>query len=123
MVGQTTPARCSADEAQLERVIDNLVSNAIHHTPAGTSIDVRVTMTGSWIVVTVDDDGPGVDDGDKQRIFEPYNRGSAGSDRPGTGLGLFLAREFTELHGGFVHCADAAGGGARFVVRLPQQAT
>ena len=110
----------SADPALLERIIANLVSNAFRHTPAGSSVWVRVvTESDRTLTLTVEDDGDGIVDDLKEVIFAPYAR-LAGSDRPGTGIGLFLVRSFAEFHGGTAVCCDRVGGGASFQVSLPQ---
>ncbi|MEY2444167.1 MAG: hypothetical protein QOE00_747 [Ilumatobacteraceae bacterium] len=113
----------SADPALVERMAANLLSNALRHTPAGTTVWVSVDgdpPDGEGTVrLLVEDDGQGVPDALKEAIFEPYVRGAA-VDRPGTGIGLFLVRRFAEFHGGSVVCGDRHGGGASFLVTLPR---
>ena len=71
-------------------------------------------------ILTVDDAGPGVDPGDRERIFERFARGrGARGGQPGTGLGLSIVAETVRAHGGSVWCTTAPTGGARFVLRLP----
>jgi signal transduction histidine kinase len=104
---------------QLERALVNLFENADRH---GRGL-VRVTVqrTGTDGVVIVDDDGPGIAPADRERVFERFARGDSGGRgaQPGTGLGLSLVAETLRAHEGAVWCADAPGGGARLVVRLP----
>ncbi len=111
-----------ADPALVERMVANLISNAIRHTRAGTTIwvivDAEVASGNGSTRIVVEDDGAGVPDNLKEAIFEPYVRG-APADRPGSGIGLFLVRRFAEFHGGTVDCTDRVGGGARFQVTLP----
>ena len=103
---------------ELHRLVLNLVENAINHTPAGTVIVVTVRAERCEVLLTVQDDGPGVPPELQERIFERFVR--AGGDRGGsTGLGLAIVKAVAIAHGGDVVLEDA-GPGARFVVRLPQ---
>jgi two-component system OmpR family sensor kinase len=99
-------------------VVDNLIRNALDHSPANQVITVGV-VPGPMI--TVEDRGPGVPIELRTRIFEPFARGRTTDRTAGTGLGLGLAicRRIVDGHGGSVMVDDRAGGGARFVVRLP----
>ncbi len=106
--------------ATMRRVVTNLARNAIVHTPEGTRIDVRLTTDGDRARLAVTDEGPGVPDRLKKRIFDRFEQGgSAPSHRPGTGIGLSLVQGFVELHGGQVWVEDTPGGGATFLVELP----
>jgi PAS domain S-box-containing protein len=110
-----------ADAAQLERIIDNLISNAVTHTPAGTKIVIEAREFDGRIELAIDDDGPGVPEAMRVRIFAAYVRGERAADRPGTGLGLFLVQQFAQFHGGSARCLVSERGGARFVVNLPRR--
>ncbi len=110
-----------ADAAQLERIIDNLISNAITHTPPGTKIIVEATEHDGRIELAIDDDGPGVPEVMRARVFSAYVRGERAADRPGTGLGLFLVQQFAQFHAGSARCTVSERGGARFVVTLPRR--
>jgi PAS domain S-box-containing protein len=110
-----------ADAAQLERIIDNLVSNAVTHTPAGTKIVIDAKEADGRIELAIDDDGPGVPENLRVRVFSAYVRGEKAADRPGTGLGLFLVQQFAQFHGGSARCLESERGGARFVVSLPRR--
>ena len=110
-----------ADAAQLERLIDNLISNAVTHTPAGTKIVIEAREYDGRIELAIDDDGPGVPEAMRVRVFSAYVRGERAADRPGTGLGLFLVQQFAQFHGGSARCLVSERGGARFVVTLPRR--
>jgi two-component system heavy metal sensor histidine kinase CusS len=105
----------------LERLFRNLVENAVRHSPPGAAVEVRLRDTNEHVVVTVSDEGRGVPDGDRERIFEPFFRGAHESvnDVPGVGLGLAIARKIASAHGGALELGPARDRGAQFVVRLP----
>jgi signal transduction histidine kinase len=101
------------DAGQLTRVVQNLVVNALTHTPSGTAVEVVVDRDGDLGVVRVADRGPGLPaDVD---LFSPYARGPRG----GTGLGLYTVRRIVELHGGRIAVAETPGGGATFEISVP----
>jgi two-component system, OmpR family, sensor kinase len=104
---------------ELHRLALNLMENAIKHTPPGTHIHAAVERSNGHVVLTVADDGPGIPDELRERIFERFTRGDG--DRGGSfGLGLSIVRAVAESHDGTVVVAPSApGGGARFVVTLP----
>jgi PAS domain S-box-containing protein len=112
------------DAPKVERVVENLVSNAVRHAPAGTGITVEVRDVGDSALIAVEDDGPGVAPDLRERIFEPFEQGpeAATSASPGTGIGLSLVSKFAELHGGVAWVEETPTGGARFCVRLPKKA-
>lgn len=105
-----------ADEGLLERTLDNLISNAMRHTPPGTPVWVRSEVAGSQVLVVVEDAGPGIPAAARDAIFEPFQR--AMSDRAGSGIGLSLVKRFVGLMGGGIAVTDRRGGGARFIVTL-----
>jgi PAS domain S-box-containing protein len=111
----------AVDPPKVERIVDNLIANAVHHTPAGTEIDVRVEEGDGGIVIAVDDAGSGVSPNERHTIFEPFRRGSDSSTRTGAGVGLSLVSQFAELHGGRVWVDQSASGGASFRVFLPRE--
>jgi PAS domain S-box-containing protein len=118
----TMPIVAEVDPAKLERIVDNLVTNALKHTPPGTSVSVSVTGDESSLILYVDDSGPGVPDDQKRQIFEPFVRANGASGAPGTGIGLALVAQFAALHGGKAWVEDRPGGGASFRVSLPRRA-
>ncbi|MER6518193.1 HAMP domain-containing sensor histidine kinase [Streptomyces sp. NPDC001553] len=107
------------DPARLERALANLVDNALRHARAG--VVVRAASDGAWRVLEVSDDGPGIAEADRERVFARFVRLDADRGRAsgGTGLGLPIAREIARAHGGDVRAASAPGGGARLVLRIP----
>jgi two-component system OmpR family sensor kinase len=148
------PARSQlhGDPRRIRQLVDNLLSNARHATPAGGQITVRVADLAAEVQVEVTDSGTGVPEPDRERIFERFTRladtysgerdgsapgrsasgGSApGGSAPGrsapdrrasdgSGLGLAIARGIARAHAGSLTCTDSAGGGARFLLRLPR---
>jgi two-component system, OmpR family, sensor histidine kinase PrrB len=102
-------------EPGLRLLVANLVGNAAHHGRPGGN--VWVTLAGRPApVLTVDDDGDGIPEGDRDRIFEPFRRLEAAADRPGTGLGLALVAQQARAHAATVHVEASPAGGARLVV-------
>jgi signal transduction histidine kinase len=104
----------------LERLFRNLLENAVRHSPQGGRVAAEVGEDDGAVIITVTDDGPGVDESDRDRIFEPFYRGprEAAENRPGTGLGLAIARSIARSHGGDLTLTPGRQGGAQFVVRL-----
>ena len=109
------------DFDQMEKVWTNLLSNAMKFTPRGGCVAFTVAADGPDLVVAVDDDGPGIPAGEIARIFERFHQVDASPSRAhgGTGLGLALVKEVTELHGGSVEVRSEPERGSRFVVRVP----
>jgi signal transduction histidine kinase len=111
------PAVVDGVRDDLHRMTVNLISNAIKHTPEGSTIRASVTKVDAVVELRVEDDGPGIPDELVPRIFDRF---VGGGDRVGsTGLGLAIVRAVAEAHGGGVTLEHPPGGGARFVVRLP----
>jgi two-component system sensor histidine kinase KdpD len=105
-----------ADAAQLERAFANLLENAVRY-GNGRPVLVRSRLVGGNIVVRVVDQGPGIPEGDRERIFEPFQHGEATS--AGSGLGLAIAKGFIEANGGGIAVESLPGQGTSFVVTLP----
>jgi signal transduction histidine kinase len=101
----------------LHRVMLNLMENALRHTPAGTHVRARVARENGDAVLVVEDDGPGIPEALREKVFDRFVRG-AGDASGSFGLGLSIVRAVAEQHAGSVTVEDAAPG-ARFVVRLP----
>jgi two-component system, OmpR family, sensor histidine kinase KdpD len=108
-----------ADPHQTERVVANLVENALRYSPPDEPVRVQVRQTGSEVLVRVVDHGPGVAATEAERIFEPFQRGSLSGHARGAGLGLAIARGFAEANGGRVWVESHEGQGATFVFALP----
>ncbi|MGO9029985.1 MAG: sensor histidine kinase [Acidimicrobiales bacterium] len=114
----TGPVPVVGDPHRLRQVVDNLVGNAVTHTPDGTDIRVETRVEGSEAVLTVHDDGPGIDPDDVGRIFEPFFRSDPSRARAtgGAGLGLAIVSAIVAAHGGTV--AVVPGEGTTFEVRI-----
>ncbi len=110
------PLEC--DPARLEQVIGNLLSNAAHHAP-GTRVRLRLERDGDRVLLSVEDEGPGVPAEVRERVFEPYEKVDRAQRGHGLGLGLHIARQIVEAHHGTIRMLAAPGGGARVVVELP----
>ena len=109
------------DPEKLQRVLFNLIQNAIRHTPADGSVVVRAEPAGDAVEIEVADTGGGIAADERDRVFEPFFRGGAQAARPadGAGLGLAISRAIVEAHGGRIWLADAPVGTAvRFSVPL-----
>jgi PAS domain S-box-containing protein len=110
----------AVDPAKVERIVENLLSNAVRHTPPGSHIWIRVEAEGAGALLAVEDDGPGVPPEHRTDIFQPFRQGAGAPDHsPGVGIGLALVARFAELHGGRAWVQDREGGGASFRVWLP----
>ena len=114
------PVYASVDAAQVERIVENLVTNAIRYTPAGTRIWLAATSTEEGLLLSIDDAGPGIPPEIRESIFEPFRQGNEViAHSPGVGIGLSLVTRFAQLHGGRAWVEDREGGGAAFRVLLP----
>jgi two-component system, OmpR family, sensor histidine kinase MtrB len=114
------PALVRGDRRRLERVVGNLLDNAGRY--GGGAVRVAVCRRGGWLRLEVDDEGPGVPEELRERVFERFARGTRAGQRgtdTGSGLGLALVAQHVARHDGAVWVEDRPGGGARFVVELP----
>ncbi len=115
------PITVSIDAAKVERIVENLVSNALRHTPETARVWVRAKGRDGGVLLTVEDDGAGIPGELREEVFAPFRQapGSAANHSPGVGIGLSLVRRFAELHGGRAWVEDRPGGGSSFAVFLP----
>ncbi|MFD9413433.1 sensor histidine kinase [Streptomyces goshikiensis] len=115
------PVPASGDPARLERALANLVDNALRHARAGVTVRAGADPAGGWALLEVTDDGPGIPEADRDRVFERFVRLDPDRSRAagGTGLGLAIAREIARAHGGDVRALASSAGGARLVLRVP----
>ncbi len=121
ILSATEPVEVLGDELRLRQVLDNLLANVRVHTPPGTTAVVRVEKSDTEAVVSVTDDGPGLTEDDRRRIFERFFRTdtSRSRDHGGAGLGLSIVDAIVRAHGGSVTVLAPSAGGAEFTVRLP----
>ena len=118
------PVVIDGDRDRLAQVIGNLLSNAIKYSPAGGIVRVHVELEGERAVLMVNDQGMGIDAEDRERVFEKFFRSSEASARiSGTGLGLAVAREIVETHGGAIRVQSEPGAGSTFWIELPLKRT
>jgi two-component system, OmpR family, sensor histidine kinase BaeS len=117
IVTQGDDVELDADPVRLTQILVNLLANAVRHTPPGGVVTVTTEAVAGDVMVTVADSGPGIS-GDPQRIFDRFVRAA---DSGGSGLGLTIARQLVDLHGGTVVATNDPAGGARFTVTLPRR--
>jgi signal transduction histidine kinase/DNA-binding response OmpR family regulator/ligand-binding sensor domain-containing protein len=118
--GADEPLKLVCDQAHIDTMLSNLMSNAIKFTPEGGQVTVRLMCVHGCVELSVTDTGPGIDPSDQQAIFERYRQGEQTSaSHPGTGIGLALVRELAELHGGSIGLESQPGKGACFTVTIP----
>jgi signal transduction histidine kinase len=112
------------DSNRLRQVLTNLVDNAVKYTPAGGEVVVTAARDDGHVRVEVTDQGPGIAAEHQRIIFEKFGRANvAGNAKPGTGLGLFIARSITEAHGGSLEVRSGPARGATFTLSLPTGST
>jgi two-component system sensor histidine kinase KdpD len=107
------------DAGLIEQVLANLLENAAKYTPAGTAITISAEVREGEVIVSIEDAGPGLPDGDPERLFAKFHRGSPEGSVGGVGLGLAICRAIVSLHGGKIWAERRAGGGATFRFTLP----
>jgi signal transduction histidine kinase len=123
-----TPPRVPLDAARMQRVLYNLIQNAIRHTPSDGTVTLTVRGAPDKVELTVADSGEGIPESDLPHVFDRFYRGERARTRdklepgPGAGLGLAIARGIVEAHGGTISAASQPGQGAAFYVVLPSGA-
>ncbi|MEJ2591507.1 MAG: ATP-binding protein [Candidatus Thiodiazotropha sp.] len=119
---QREPVRLAGDPVLLHSAVENVVRNAIRHTPAGTPVEVALAISGGVIEVRVRDHGPGVPADQLEAIFDPFTRTGEARERGsgGFGLGLAIARRAMQAHGGDARAVNHPDGGLEVVLSLPR---
>jgi two-component system OmpR family sensor kinase len=114
------PVRLRLDPLRLRQVLDNLLSNAAVHTPAGTKVSVEVCVESGMALVQINDAGPGIPAADQHRVFDRFYRvdKARSRDRGGSGLGLAVAHSLARAHGGTLELTSCPGS-TTFTIRLP----
>lgn len=116
---ESAPATFLADERLIERLLHNLVANALKFTPRGGHVVVAAAGAFDRVELTVSDTGPGIPENLRSAIFEKFRQLEAGGPRSGFGLGLSICAKIVKLHGGLIWVEPGAGCGSRFIARLP----
>ena len=118
-IAEPLPA-VSIDRRRMAQAVGNLLSNAVKYTPAGGAVSVEAGSDGREIWIRVGDTGPGIDQAEQERVFEPFYRSDRDRRFPqGLGLGLTLARDLVTAHGGRLTLDSAPGAGSRFTIVIP----
>ncbi|NQD94620.1 PAS domain-containing protein [Pseudomonas sp. CrR25] len=112
----TLPA-LQLDRLQIERVLDNLLGNALRHSRAGGQVRLQARRQGRRVILSIEDNGEGIPYGQQARVFEPFVQ--VGHRQGGAGLGLALCKEIVQLHGGHIGVHSRPGQGAQFYLALP----
>lgn len=123
MVEAGEPVLVCVDALRIGQVLSNLIDNALKFGGDTNPTEVEVLGDGNAAVVSVRDRGPGIPPAERQRVFERFHQAHVHRHFGGMGLGLYVSREIIELHGGTIAVEEPAGGGTRFVVRLPRVQT
>lgn len=108
------------DQKLMRQVVNNLITNAIKYSPAGSVVQVHLQKRWGQIMLQVSDQGIGIHEGDQQRIFEAFHRGKNVATIAGTGLGLAIVKRAVALHGGSITFDSEVGSGTTFVVTIPE---
>ena len=111
--------RIRGDRERLRQVLQNLVDNAVKYSPAQGDVVVSAHTEDGVVRIAVSDEGPGIPREDQRLIFEKFGRSSTGGAKPGTGLGLFIARSIAEAHGGTLAVDSEPENGSVFTLELP----
>ncbi len=111
--------RIMADKVQLDRVIGNILGNALKYIPSGSSVTVSTTAVEDGIEIAISDTGKGIPEKDVDTMFQKFRRSNATGKIEGMGLGLYIAKAVTEAHGGSISLTSRVGEGTTFTVRLP----
>jgi signal transduction histidine kinase len=108
------------DKERLGQVLANLIENAVKYSAEGDAVEVSVRREDPFVCIAVSDSGPGIPVDQQRLIFEKFGRADVeGNAKPGSGLGLFIARSIADAHGGTLHVDSRGDGGATFTLSLP----
>jgi len=108
------------DRERLRQVLTNLIENAVKYSAEGDAVEVSAQRDGVYVRIAVSDRGPGIPDDQQELIFQKFGRAQVeGGSKPGTGLGLFIARSIAEAHGGTLEVQSRRDGGVTFTLSLP----
>ncbi|MFW5909275.1 MAG: ATP-binding protein [Thiohalospira sp.] len=110
----------TGERTLLRAAVENVVRNAIRHTPPGTAVSVTLEVVGEEAAVRITDEGPGMAEAETARLLEPFSRGAEAEDQAGFGLGLAVTRRVIESHRGRLEVANRGRGGLSVVLRLPR---
>lgn len=119
LVIRTDPAQVSGDRMLLQRLVGNLLDNALHHAAGANEVVLAVRTRGAVVVVSVTDDGCGIPENDMQRVFDPLVRLDPSRTKAGHGLGLSIVAAIASAHGGTLSTVRSAKGGLRVELGLP----
>jgi signal transduction histidine kinase len=116
---ESAGASVLGDEGLLQRAIDNVLQNALDHTPPGKAVHLGVKVSGDWFSLIIRDEGPGVPEDLLGHLFEPFFRADKSRGGKGWGLGLAIARDIVAAHDGNITADVGESGGLRVTVRFP----
>ncbi|MGA2547194.1 MAG: HAMP domain-containing sensor histidine kinase [Rectinemataceae bacterium] len=112
--------RLPIDRSLLSRAFENVISNALHYTPEGGLVRLSTRPREGVLCIDVDDEGPGIPASERERVFEPFYRGSSAREGEGSGLGLYIARSILRGHGWEIEAGESPLGGGRVSVLIPE---
>ena len=123
LIKEKSACRISGDALWIGRALDNVVRNAVRHTPAGEAVEISLNSSGQQITVIIRDFGDGAEEAMLEKLFEPFVRGSEARERhaggSGYGLGLAIAKHAVQLHHGDIHASNHKDGGLIITITLP----
>jgi signal transduction histidine kinase len=119
VTGSDQALYASFDQHLMERVLTNLIDNAVKYSPPKTTIRFEIQRQADQIMMAISDEGIGIPRADQQRLFEIFERGSNVGPIKGTGLGLAIVKQAVELHKGQVAVESSAAGGTTIRISLP----
>jgi protein-histidine pros-kinase len=123
VVSGSSAMQADVDPLRIEQVLTNLLDNAIRYSPDGGEVAVEMTTPDSdHVQIAVRDHGPGIPEASRERIFDQFYQAHASTATSGMGLGLYISRQFVELHGGQIAATAPPDGGTRMIVTLPTHA-